>query len=126
MAVQVLDLVRADPTLGRPLLDGYPYLRAEVAYAVTSEWALGVDDVLARRTRLLIEAGDKGTSAAPAVASLMGGLLGWSRRRRSAEVRRYEELADSDNAALEAPDLAGSEAASLRYRPRGGIPWPLF
>jgi glycerol-3-phosphate dehydrogenase len=113
MTGQVLDLVRADPTLGRPLLDGYPYLRAEVAYAVMSEEALGVDDVLARRTRLLIEAGEASISAAPVAATVMGGLLGWGRRRRSAEVRRYEELADCDNAALAVAGLVGAEAASL-------------
>jgi glycerol-3-phosphate dehydrogenase len=113
MTGQVLDLVRADPTLGRPLLDGYPYLRAEVAYAVMSEAALGVDDVLARRTRLLIEAGEASISAAPVAATVMGGLLGWGRRRRAAEVRRYEDLADCDNAAVAVAGLAGAEAASL-------------
>jgi glycerol-3-phosphate dehydrogenase len=96
----VLSLVSSDRSLGRPLLDGFPYLRAEVAYAVLCEGALHVDDVLARRTRLLIEAGDGGVAAAPDAAAVMGGLLGWGRRRRSAEVRSYEELADSDNAAL--------------------------
>jgi hypothetical protein len=30
----------------------------------------------------------------------MGGVLGWGRRRRAAEVRDYAALADSDNAAL--------------------------
>ena len=57
---EVLDLVRSEKTLGRPLLDGYPYLRAEVAYAVTHEGALHIEDVLARRIRLLIESPDAG------------------------------------------------------------------
>ena len=72
----------------------------EVAYAVTHEGALHVEDVLARRTRLLITSEDHGVSAAPAVASVMGGLLGWGRRRRAAEVRAFEEIAENDNAAL--------------------------
>jgi hypothetical protein len=34
----------------------------------------------------------------------MGGLLGWGRRRRSAEVRAYEDLAATDNEALTTPE----------------------
>jgi glycerol-3-phosphate dehydrogenase len=58
LAGEVLDLVRADKSLGRPLAEGHPYLRAEVAYAVTHEGALHVEDVLGRRVRLLIESPD--------------------------------------------------------------------
>jgi len=92
LAEEVLGLIRADPALARPLADGLPYLRAEVAYAVTHEDALHVEDVLMRRTRLFIESADSGTGAAAEVSSIMGRLLGWSRRRRAAETRRYLEL----------------------------------
>jgi glycerol-3-phosphate dehydrogenase len=91
LAGEVLDLIRADPGLAQPLADGYPYLRAEVAYAVTHEDALHVDDVLMRRMRLFIESADSGTGVAAEVALIMGRLLGWSRRRRAAETRRYLE-----------------------------------
>jgi glycerol-3-phosphate dehydrogenase len=84
--------------------DGALLLRGEVVYAVTHEGALHVEDVLARRSRLLITCPDHGVPAAPAVASVMGGLLGWGRRRRSAEVRAYEDLAATDNEALTAPE----------------------
>ena len=100
---EVLELVRADRSLGRPLLDGYAYLRAEVAYAVTHEGALHVEDVLARRVRLLIESPDAGAAAAPAVTAIMGGLLGWGRRRRVLEVRRYDEFAAANCEALQSP-----------------------
>jgi len=103
LATEVLDLIRQDKTLARPLLDGYHYLRAEVAYAVTHEGALHVEDVLARRVRLLIESADGGVSAAPEVAAIMAGLLGWHRRRRAVELRRYLELAAANAAALAVP-----------------------
>jgi glycerol-3-phosphate dehydrogenase len=103
LATEVLDLIRADKTLGRPLLDGYPYVRAEVAYAVTHEGALHAEDVLARRVRLLIESSDAGLSAAPEVVAIMAGLLGWNRRRRADESRRYHEYAAANAAALRAP-----------------------
>jgi glycerol-3-phosphate dehydrogenase len=91
LASEVLDLIRADPGLARPLADGHPYLRAEVVYAVTHEDALHVEDVLMRRMRLFIESADSGTGVAAEVALIMGRLLGWSRRRRAAETRRYLE-----------------------------------
>jgi glycerol-3-phosphate dehydrogenase len=90
---EVLETIRQDKSLARPLADGHPYLRAEVAYAVTHEGALHIEDVLARRVRLLIESPDAGTSAAPEVGAIMGGLLGWGRRRRALEIRRYLDFA---------------------------------
>ena len=92
LASEVLDLLRADPALARPLADGHPYLRAEVTYAVTREDALHVEDVLMRRMRLYIESADSGAGVAAEVSAIMGRLLGWSRRRRAAETRRYLEL----------------------------------
>jgi glycerol-3-phosphate dehydrogenase len=92
LATEVLDLIRADPGLAQPLADGHPYLRAEVAYAVTHENALHVEDVLMRRMRLFIESADAGTEVAGAVSTIMGRLLGWSRRRRAAETQRYLDL----------------------------------
>jgi glycerol-3-phosphate dehydrogenase len=103
LAPEVLDLIRADKTLGRPLVDGHPYVRAEVAYAVTHEGALHVEDVLARRVRLLIESADAGAAAAPEVVTIMAGLLGWHRRRRAAELQRYLGFAAANSAALRAP-----------------------
>jgi glycerol-3-phosphate dehydrogenase len=103
LADEVLGLIRVDKTLGRPLIDGHPYVRAEVAYAVTHEGALHAEDVLARRVRLLIESSDAGASAAPEVITIMAGLLGWNRRRRAAELRRYLDLAATNAAALQTP-----------------------
>ncbi|MGH3211371.1 MAG: glycerol-3-phosphate dehydrogenase/oxidase [Trebonia sp.] len=103
LATEVLDLIHGDKTLGRPLVADHPYLRAEVAYAVTHEGALHPEDVLARRVRLLIESADAGLAAAPEVTSIMAGLLGWNRRRRAAELRRYQDYATANAAALRAP-----------------------
>jgi glycerol-3-phosphate dehydrogenase len=105
----VLNLTRADPSLARPLAEGHPYLRAEVAYAVTHEHALHVEDVLMRRTRLFIESADSGTGAAAEVSSIMGRLLGWNRRRRAAETRRYLELAAAEQVVPAAASQASPE-----------------
>jgi len=103
VAPEVLELVHADKSLALPLIDGYPYLRAEVAYAVTHEGALHVEDVLARRVRLLIESPDAGASAAAEVAAIMGKLLGWSRRQRAQETQRYLDFAAATTRAIRPP-----------------------
>ena len=99
LAEEVLNLIRTDAGLARPLAEGHPYLRAEVAYAVTHEDALHVEDVLMRRTRLFIESADAGSGAAGEVSTIMGRLLGWSRRRRAAETRRYLDPVQVERAA---------------------------
>jgi glycerol-3-phosphate dehydrogenase len=96
LAEEVLHPIRADAGLARPLAEPHPYLRAEVAYAVTHEDALHVEDVLMRRTRLFIESADSGVGAAAEVSAIMGRLLGWSRRRRAAETRRYLDLVEAE------------------------------
>jgi glycerol-3-phosphate dehydrogenase len=111
LAAEVLELVKGDVALGRPLAPGHPYLRAEVAYAVSHEGALHVEDVLMRRTRLFIESADSGAAVAADVAALMGRPLGWSRRRRAAETRRYLDLVEAERTrpavdSVPAPGLA--------------------
>jgi glycerol-3-phosphate dehydrogenase len=82
---------------------------------VTHENALHVEDVLMRRTRLFIEAADGGAGAAADVALIMDRLLGWSRRRRAAETRRYLELLEAERVVpgaivAEAPTAAAEPA----------------
>jgi glycerol-3-phosphate dehydrogenase len=117
LAEEVLGLVRTDPGLGRPLAEGHPYLRAEVTYAVTHEDALHVEDVLMRRTRLFIEAADGGAGAAADVSAIMGRLLGWSRRRRAAETRRYLELLETERVV---PGAVSAEAPAAAAEPALG------
>ena len=97
---EVLELTRDDPALARPLADGHPYLAAEVAYAVTHEGALHVEDVLVRRVRLFIETGAHGAEAVGPVTGIMGDLLGWDAARRAAETEGYLELLEADTRAL--------------------------
>jgi glycerol-3-phosphate dehydrogenase len=108
LAEEVLGLVKADSGLARPLAEGHPYLRAEVAYAVTHENALHVEDVLMRRTRLFIESADSGAGAAAEVSAIMGRLLGWSRRKRAAEARRYLDLVEGEHTAVADLTLAAA------------------
>jgi glycerol-3-phosphate dehydrogenase len=73
------EVVALGESLGllRPLVDGRPFLEAEVAWAVRNELALSVDDVLSRRLRLSPELGDGRGRVADRVASIMARELGW-------------------------------------------------
>ncbi|MGK2929115.1 MAG: glycerol-3-phosphate dehydrogenase/oxidase [Acidimicrobiales bacterium] len=85
----LVDLVRNDPTLGAPLPGTDDYLGVEIRFAASHEGALHLDDVLTRRTRLSIESPDRGVSAAPVAARIMGGVLGWNDATTEAEVESY-------------------------------------
>ncbi|MDQ3127957.1 MAG: glycerol-3-phosphate dehydrogenase/oxidase [Chloroflexota bacterium] len=84
-APEVIALGRELGLLGR-LVEGEEHLEAEVAWAVRHELALSIDDVLARRMRLVHELPDRGASIAPRVASIIGAELGWDAARQASEV----------------------------------------
>ncbi len=113
---ELLGLVVADPALAQPLAGGSDHLAVEVAYAASHEGALHVDDVLTRRTRIYLEAGDRGLAAAGRVALLMAGVLGWDDATRAAEVARYQRRLSAELEAQQAPD--DDEAAAVRARHR--------
>jgi len=110
---ELLDLILADPTLAEPLPGADDYIGAEVVYAASHESALHLDDVLARRTRISIEAWDRGVSAAPVAAKLMGGVLGWSDDEVEREVAFYLERVAAEHASQEQPDDESAERIRL-------------
>ena len=116
LAIEVATLAGSDPLLAAQLPGAAPYLGAEVVYAVTHEGALRLDDVLTRRTRISIEAPDRGAAAAPEVAALMSPLLGWDQARREAEVARYRQRLEAEHAAESSPDDTGASRARIRAR----------
>jgi glycerol-3-phosphate dehydrogenase len=115
-AREVLALIDARPELGALLPGSEDYLAAEVVYAVTHEGALHLDDVLARRTRMSIEAWDRGVSAAPVAARLMGEVLGWDDARVDLEVSRYLERVEAERASQLEPDDASADRVRLAAR----------
>ena len=104
MTDELLDLIRERPELAEPLPGADDYIGAEVVYAATHEGALHLDDVLARRTRISIEAWDRGVAAAPVAAQLMGEALGWDAARIETEVARYLGRVDAEIASQQQPD----------------------
>jgi len=114
MTDELLDILRERPELIDPLPGADDYIQAEVVYAATHEGALHLEDVLARRTRISIEAWDRGVSAAPVAARLMGDALGWDTSRIAAETENYIARVEAERASQEQPDDAGADAVRLR------------
>ncbi|BCJ56291.1 FAD-dependent oxidoreductase [Actinoplanes sp. NBRC 14428] len=110
---ELLDLIRADPDLGRPLEGAEDHLRAEITYAAGHEGARHLEDVLTRRTRISIETFDRGVGAAPTAAALMGDVLGWTDDQREREVEHYRLRVEAERASQEQPDDETADATRL-------------
>ncbi|OJF13856.1 glycerol-3-phosphate dehydrogenase [Couchioplanes caeruleus] len=110
---ELLDLIREDPSLGKPLEGADDHLRAEITYAAGHEGARHLEDVLTRRTRISIETFDRGVAAAPMAADLMGDVLDWTKEQREREVENYRLRVEAELASQEQPDDETADAARL-------------
>ena len=110
--VELIELVKEDPSLARPLRSAPAYLGAEVVFAVTHEGALHLEDILTHRVRLDYETPDRGVGALPEIAGLVAPRLGWDADRVAAEIANYTASAQATLAAQRTTDDA--DAARVR------------
>ncbi|GAA0946385.1 glycerol-3-phosphate dehydrogenase/oxidase [Kribbella koreensis] len=110
---EVLALVEKDPSLGEQLPGTQDYLKAEVVYGATNEGARHLDDILARRTRISIEAWDRGVEAAEAAARLMAPVLGWTEETIEREVSFYKQRVQSERDSQDQPDDESADKVRL-------------
>ena len=111
---ELLALMAERPELRDPLPGMEDYLKAEVVYAASHEGALHLTDVLTRRTRISIEAWDRGISAAPEAAALMAPVLGWDEARTKDEVEIYLGRVEAERVSQTMPDDASADEARRR------------
>ena len=107
---EVLELIAAEPGLGKPLAGADDYLRAEVVYAASHEGARHLDDALARRTHIAIETADRGVATAEEAAGLMAGPLQWDSGHTAREVEHYRVEVAAQRAAEEADTDGDADA----------------
>lgn len=88
-------LIEQDPALGEKLSPKYGYTLAEAVWAVREEMALTVEDVLARRVRLLFVDAREAAAAAPKVAAVMARELGRDQAWIDEQVKNFTDLAKS-------------------------------
>ncbi|HEX5726062.1 MAG TPA: glycerol-3-phosphate dehydrogenase/oxidase, partial [Longimicrobiaceae bacterium] len=108
-AEALLAEVRRDPALGARIVEGHPYVWAEVPHAVRSEMALTLEDVLVRRLHLFYEAADGGLSVAGEVAARMAAEegLGWSADETARQVARYRRAVEENREAVASTATTG-------------------
>ncbi|HWZ35828.1 MAG TPA: glycerol-3-phosphate dehydrogenase/oxidase [Mucilaginibacter sp.] len=92
-ASSINELIKAEPKLSELLIEHHPYLQAEVIWAVRHEMARTVEDILARRLRLLFLDAGAAIRSAPAVAKLMAGELNYDQTWEATQVKNFGQLA---------------------------------
>lgn len=91
---KVLAIAAERPELGERLHADYPYTGAEVVWAVHQEMAYTVEDMLARRIRMLLLDARAAIAMAPKTAALMAAELGRDERWQQEQVREFTRLAE--------------------------------
>ncbi len=92
----VARLMLDDADLAEPVVDGLPFLRGDLLHAIREEGGLTVEDLLWRRTEILLKAPDQGLECLEWVADLAASQMGWDAQRRTAEIEGYRRtVADS-------------------------------
>ena len=76
------------------LVEGLDYTEAEVVWAIREEMARTVEDVLARRVRILFVDARRAVQAAPRVAQLLAAELGYDEVWERAQVEQFTRLAE--------------------------------
>ena len=87
----ILRLIEEDASLGKQLVADLPYIRAEVIYACRHSMAMTPQDVLARRTSLIMEDRQRGLGVVDDVAALMALEHGWSFDQQQQYAQQYRD-----------------------------------
>ncbi|KAK5581295.1 hypothetical protein RB653_001326 [Dictyostelium firmibasis] len=73
------------------LVEGYPYIEAEVVYGIKKEYACTAEDIIGRRTRLSFLDHDKAEVALPKIIDIMAPLLKWDKNRKDEEFKKSKD-----------------------------------
>lgn len=92
-AEHMLESIAEDPGLAERCAPNMTVTRAEVRYAVRHEMAMTLEDVLERRSRVLLWDPHSGMQGAGTVAHWMAAEMHWSPARIEREVASYQALA---------------------------------
>ncbi len=93
--VKIMQIIDKDPELGQKLHSDLPYTKAEVVWAVRHEMARTLEDVLARRVRILFLDAKASIVMADEVARIMAGELNFDKKWIDDQVKEYTDLAKS-------------------------------
>ncbi|KAJ8019659.1 Glycerol-3-phosphate dehydrogenase, mitochondrial [Holothuria leucospilota] len=111
------------PVVGKRLAQDFPYIEAEVVYAVRKEYAQTAIDVIARRTRLAFLNVQATEEALPRITEIIGQELGWSKARKQEEMalaRQFlnREMGYNCRTSLMKIPINFSDAEAEKYKKR--------
>jgi glycerol-3-phosphate dehydrogenase len=89
----ILDLVRENPDYGKKLHPDLTYIIAEVIWICRNEMAIKLEDMLARRLRVLFLNARAAVDIAPDVAGIMAKELNWSEEKIKNEISDFKNVA---------------------------------
>jgi glycerol-3-phosphate dehydrogenase len=90
---KILDLIKEDSSYNDKLIEGFPYIKAQIIWAVRNEMARTVEDILARRIRILFLDANAAIKAAPEVADLMAKELSRNEEWKHNQLKIFNSLA---------------------------------
>jgi glycerol-3-phosphate dehydrogenase len=91
---KIMALMEEEPVLARRLVEWLPYTEAEAVWAVRHEMARTIEDVLARRLRVLFLDAQAALAAAPRVAALIAEELGYDEDWKRNQLIAFNKLAN--------------------------------
>ncbi|MDO6432065.1 FAD-dependent oxidoreductase [Flavitalea sp. BT771] len=91
---KIRELMEEEPLLVRRLVEWLPYTEAEAVWAVRYEMARTIEDVLARRLRVLFLDAQAALAAAPRVAALIAEELGYGEDWKRNQLIAFNKLAN--------------------------------
>jgi glycerol-3-phosphate dehydrogenase len=92
-AENIREMIRENPALNKTIVNGLPYTEAEVIWVVRNEMARNIEDVLARRLRILFLDARAALAAAPKVADIMAQELLYNEIWKKAQMESFTKLA---------------------------------
>jgi glycerol-3-phosphate dehydrogenase len=113
LLLQLVEMIKDRPALASPIEGAESYLAVEALYAASHEGALHLDDILARRTRISIEAWDRGLEAAAHIAALVAPVLAWDSADISREIEHYRLRVAAERESQDQPDDLSADSARL-------------
>ena len=91
----IKQLWNENPLWKQTIAEGYPYTKGEITWFIKNEMAMTVEDVLARRIRLLFLDAYAALKAAPAVAAIMAKEMNKDEAWIKEQVTAFEEVAEN-------------------------------
>jgi len=90
---EIKKLIKADASLSEKIHPAHPYTKAEIKWFIENEMAMTVEDILARRLRLLFLDAHAAIEAAPAVAEMLAASASTSEDWKRQQIEEFNKLA---------------------------------